>query len=649
MHRPVYGAHPARKPAARRSSGRAARLFAFAAALVPAGVAAQDPLSLEELRAMTIDDLADLEVTTVAGRAEPISEAAAAVYVITSEDIRRLGATNLAEALRLAPNLHVVRLDALTHNIAARGFNSTNASNKLLVMVDGRTVYSPLHSGVFWDAQDLMLDDVDRIEVVSGPGGTLWGANAVNGIIHVITRSADATRGALVTASHGNADRDAALRYGFAAGETLAMRAYVKGFERGNSINPDGTYHVDDWNRVQGGFRADWRAGANELTLLGDLFETGFPEVSSLLPDAELSGADVLARWVHRFDGGSPLQVQAYFDRTYRNQAPILIERVHTWDLEARHTFTLARSHTFVWGGGYRIVDDYFANLGPVVVGSEDSRRTIGSVFVQDAVAASDDVTVTLGLKAEDHTYTGLEYMPNVRLSWRATESMLWWAAVSRAVRTPARVDRELELPGVVAPAPGFRSETLLAYEAGYRGQPFGATTLSVSLFYNDYDHLRTTELSPGGMLPAFLANGMEGATWGVELAANYAPLDWWRLSGGFTWLRKDLDLEPGVVDISEMEAAGNDPSHHARIRSLMTFFQRMELDVGARVIGELHAPEVPGYVQMDARVGWHVTDRLELSLTGFNLLEPRHAEGGPADERRSLRRTVNVGFDWRF
>jgi iron complex outermembrane receptor protein len=631
--------------------GRVALAALALYAVSPLELSAQEPIPIEDLRQMSIDELASMAVTSVSRRAEPLLAAPAAIYVITAEDIRRSGVTSLPEALRLAPNLQVTRMDALGYAISARGFNATDASNKLLVLIDGRTVYSPLHSGVFWDAQNVMLADVERIEVVSGPGGTLWGANAVNGVINIITRPVSDVRGGYVSVNVGNVDRDVNLRYGVRASDALAFRLYLEGFERGNSLNVDGTDHADEWNRYQGGFGAEWNGSSDAFAVRAERYESHVTGVEDLVPDlnSEISGHHVLGWWRHTFADGSLLRVQAYYDATYRDQKPVLEEDVATWDLELEHSFGLGDVHRIVWGAGFRNIDDRFENLGAFVVANPESGRTLGSVFLQDELAVSDALSLTTGIKVEKHTYTDFEYMPNARLAWRPSETTLWWAAVSRAVRTPSRIDRELELPGVLIPSPDAVSEKLVAYEAGYRAQPATDVVVSVSAFLNDYGDLRTTELSPGQTLPAFLSHGLEGFTYGVELSGRVGITDWWRLSGGVTAFEKDLELDPGVIDISNLAAAGNDPSHQLSLRSLMNPLPRLDLDVGVREVGELSTPEVPGYVELDARVAWHLLDGLEISAAAFNLLHESHPEGGAADTRHEIRRSFSAGLSWSF
>jgi iron complex outermembrane receptor protein len=491
-----------------------------------------------------------------------------------------------------------------------------------------------------------MLADVERVEVVSGPGGTLWGANAVNGVINVITRSASETSGVVAVGNYGDVDRDASVRVGLTRGEDLGVRLYGKSFDRGHSINSDGSDHIDGWRRWQVGFRSDWSGEADALTVQGDLYRSRLAQAEDVLPDfrGRINGADVLARWSRRVGESSSVDVQAYYDRTRRDQRPILDEDVDTWNVSAQHRFALG-SHSFVWGTGFRQIDDSFADLGAFAPVDEDSRRTLFSVFLQDQIRVTGRVSLTAGLKLEDHTYTGLEYMPNVRLALQVSENALWWAAVSRAVRTPSRIDRELQFPGLLVSNPDFASETLLAYEVGFRGQPIANATVSVSAFFNRFDDLRTTELSPGGVPPAFLANGLHGDTYGVELNAHVGLTDWWRLSGGITAVRKDLEVDAGVTDISNLGTAGNDPSYHLIVRSLMAPLPGVELDVGVRSVEDLDSPAVPGYTLFDARIGWTVLDRVDLVGTAFNLFDDSHPEAGEVDTRREIRRSLSVGL----
>ncbi|HEX6958638.1 MAG TPA: TonB-dependent receptor [Ferrovibrio sp.] len=615
-------------------------IAAIGIVVVPACAAAQ---TVEELRQLSIEELANIEITSVSKRPQPLSEAPASVYVITSEDIRRSGAASLPEVLRLAPNLQVARIDAATYAISARGFNSFQAANKLLVLIDGRSVYTPLHGGVFWDQQQILLEDIDRIEVISGPGGTLWGANAVNGVINIITKNSRETQGGFAGFQLGNLDKSASARYGGKLGANGTYRVYALGFQRGDTVLPDGDSAKDDWNGKQAGFRMDWLAGDDAFTLQGDLYD------NDLAGGTDNSGGNLLGRWTRQLGDASALEVQAYYDKADRLALGVT-DSLETFDIEAQHRFPLGDRHAIIWGGGYRLTEDKFINeLNPFVLDPESDTVQIGNLFVQDSIALSDDLTLTLGTKLEYSGFTGFEYLPSARVAWQISDTALLWAAVSRAVRTPSRVDRDLTAPGILERASeSFDSEELIAYEVGYRGQPSAQTSLSVSLFYNDYDNLRALMLSPDSGLLVF-GNVLEGQTYGVEAWGDYRPRDWWTLSAGANLLQKDLHLKPGGIDAALSQHVGNDPEYQLSLRSRMDLSDAIELDIGLRAIDDLPDPDVPGYVALDARLGWHVTDTLELSVGGFNLLDDQHPEAGNVATRTEVPRSVYLGARWRF
>ena len=534
--------------------GVAGLLLAGAAAL-PA--AAQDTLdapvqtyaALDEsmhLSDLSIEDLANVQITSVSKQPEPLSAAPSSVYVITNDDIRRSGAQSLAEALRLAPNLHVARIDALDYAISARGLNSFESANKLLVLIDGRSVYSSLFSGVDWDQQHVMLEDVERIEVISGPGGTLWGANAVNGVINVITRDARETDGLLVSVSGGTLDSVANVRYG-GAFNGGGWRAYVSGYQRGSMETATGLDVNDGWDGVQAGFRTDMALGPNGLTLQGDIHDNEIDQSIGL--PGYVRGGNLLARWERRFEDASTLEVQAYYDRI-RRKARGIYDALDAVDLQAQHAFRWRGRHQIVWGGGYRVHEDDFANfLNAFVINPLSKRTTLAHLFVQDRIALTPNLDLTLGVKYEDSSYTGADWLPNARLSWRVAERAMLWAAVSRVVRTPSRLERDLVFPGIVVNGT-FGTEKLVAWEAGYRGRPLADLSLSVSVFYNQYEDLRSNNFSPGGVLPVFVGNSVEGETWGVEAWGDWAVTPKWRLGAGFTALEKDFRTT-SALDVS--------------------------------------------------------------------------------------------------
>lgn len=619
----------------RKKVWRRLALAATAATLSATSVRAADTIA--DLRNLSIEDLGEIEVTSVTKRAEPLREAPAAIYVITNDDIRRYGATSLGATLRLAPNLEVAQLDALSYTISARGFNSTEASNKLLILIDGRSVYSPLHSGIFWDAQDLMLDDVDRIEVIDGPGGTLWGANAVNGVINVATKSPFKTLGALGNASAGNVDNAFSGRYGFLLGGNFATRVYLKSTSHGHSKNLNGTNHIDDWDDFRGGFASEWNGDSDVIRIQADGYGAALDVVSS-----DVSGNNVIGKWSHKFSDDSSLDVQVYYDRTHRRQPPGILETVKTYDVDLQYSFALGQRQSIVWGGGYRVVHDFFSNTPPLVLVHPRYTLDLGNGFIQDTIALSPSFNLIAGIKVEHHTYTGFEFMPSARIAWQPAEGTLLWAAVSRAVRTPSRIDRELQALPILSPSPNFQSENLLAYEAGYRGRVMDRLTVSISTYYNDYSDLRTTQLGPNGTLPVILGNGMEGYTYGVDAWAQYGVNGWWRLSAGVSAINKALHLKPGVVDISNFQAAGNDPGYQFQFRSQMSPIEDLDFDVTLRTVDDLTSPAIPGYTTMDVRLAWRVFSWAEVAVTGFNLFDAQRLQAGSVGTQRAIRRSVN-------
>jgi len=600
---------------------------AFASTQPPAGTAFAAQ-ALRELGELSIEELSQIEVTSASRRPEPLSEVTGAIYVITGDDIRRAGAATLAEALRLAPNLEVARINSQSYAISARGMNSVNASNKLLALIDGRSVYTPFFSSIFWDQQEVMLADIERIEVISGPGGTLWGANAMNGVINVVTKSSADTQGGLVDAKGGDFISRAAARWGGRLGESGTYRGYALGFVQDHTTRTDGSDAMDDWRGKQAGFRTDFGARADRFTVQGDAYENVIDT-----PGGRRSGGNVLGRWMRQLADGASLQLQAYYDQQRRNDVAATgggsSARTRTIDVEAEHVFTWRDVHRIVWGGGYRNWDDRFVNTAnPFVLVPESERLSLTNLFAQDTIALRDDLRLVLGSKFEYSTFTGWAVMPNVRLGWQADARNFIWGAVSRAVRSPSRLERDLTAPGIVEPSPGFDSEKLIAYEAGWRSQLAKNATLSVSAYYNDYTDLRTTSPDPVTVLPVKFGNGWEGHTYGVDVWGSYSPFSWWRIDPGLTLLRKHFHLKPGEADIAGIQTVlGHDPNHQVFVKSYMDLPQGFELYIGLRQIGSLPDIGVPSYFEVDVRLGWRVTPALELSLTGNNLVHARHAE----------------------
>lgn len=616
-----------------------------AMAFDPGGVAEAQAAEIADL---SLEELANIEITSVSKRPERLGDAAASIFVITREDIRRSGARSIPEILRLAPNLQVARVDSGQYAISARGFNSTTA-NKLLVLIDGRSVYTALFSGVFWDVQDTLPEDLERIEVISGPGGTQWGSNAVNGVINIITRDSRETRGGFVSLDAGDDARGAAVRYGGRLGEHGNFRIYARQFGRDETATGNGVSRRDAFEYRQGGFRLDWNAPSDRVTLQGDSYDGRLGQPVG--GDKVLSGGNLLTRWSRTLADGSALQLQAYFDRTRRTHPGSFAESLDTADIELQHRFKWGSAHDIVWGGGYRWLRDDVSNSAALAFLPARRDLRLGNLFVQDTIALSKRLQLGLGLKLEHNSYTGRELLPNVRLGWQVDERSLLWSAISRAVRTPSRLDRDFYVPGnapfQIAGGPSFVSEMLTAYEIGYRSRPSPRTSFSVSTFYNVHDSLRSVEGGVGGLPPLTLRNSMEGETYGIEAWGSHQAADGWRLSAGYSQLHKSLRFKPGSNDVSGVQAAGNDPQQQFSLRSQMSLPNRWELDLSLRVVGKLPNPQVPGYHSVDLRLGWNPAPGVELSLIASNLFDRRHAEFGVPGVRSEFGRSVFLQLLW--
>jgi iron complex outermembrane recepter protein len=605
------------------------------------------------LKSLSVEELMNVVVTSVSRRAEPLSHVASAVQVITNEDIRQSGATSLPEALRLASNLQVAQVDSRQWAISARGFNGTTA-NKLLVLIDGRTVYTPLFSGVFWDVQDVPLADIDRIEVISGPGATLWGANAVNGVINVITKKPQDTQGLLVAGGGGTALRGfGAARYGGTVGGGVRYRVYGKGFDRDATTLPTGLNATDDWQMGQGGFRVDWETDeVNHFTVQGDLYggQMGQPSGS----DVAVNGGNVLGRWSRTLSANSEVRVRVYYDRTHRDIPGLFAEDLNTYDVEFLHRTLLGRRHNLVWGLGYRVLDDQVRNSPSLAFLPVSVARSWYGGFLQDEIVlVPDRLTVALGAKLDHNEYTGFEIQPSGRVNWRMGRPGTLWAAVSRALRTPSRIDRELfspsQPPYFIAGGPDFRSEKVLAYELGYRLQR-RALTMSLATFYNRYEGLRSLEQSnPPASFPVVIGNGLDGESYGAELTAEYRVADAWRVRVGYTEMRINIWAKPGSTDTSNGDMESHSPDRQLSVHSSADLPLDLRLDGGLRYVGEIANQEVPGYAELDARLTWSPTAHLGLSVVGQNLLHRRHAEFGSPATRREIERGVQGGVEWRF
>jgi iron complex outermembrane receptor protein len=606
-----------------------------------------------DLTKLSLEELGTIEVTSVSKRPERLAEAASAIYVITHEDIVRSGATSLPEALRLAPNLNVAQTSSNRYAISARGLNGNPAtqsfSNKLLVLIDGRSVYTPIFGGVYWDVQDVLLEDVDRIEVISGPGATLWGANAVNGVINIITRKAAATRGAFVEAAGGNRESLLAMRYGGRIGETAAFRVYAKLREEADTETASGNSAADHAAMGQAGFRFDWSPSAvDQVTIQGDAYDGYDAQLGG--PHEALDGENILGRWTRTWSGGS-LQVQSYYDRANRGPEVNGVGlTVDTEDVDVQNTVNLNARNAFVWGGGFRSSQYRIQNTATLLFLPPNRTLNLGDVFAQDTLALSNTLHLTLGAKVEDDPYLRPVFLPDIRLAWTPSTATTFWAAISKAVRSPTPLDRDVveNLGGVrfLVGGPRFQSEKVVAFEIGGRFHPSPRASLSVSTFYNDYTDLRSVELDPGGFLPLQWGNLLEGHTYGVETWGDYRLADWWRVSASASYLQKDFHFKPGSSKLTGVAQAGDDPKYRAMLRSSMDLSRVLTLDATLRFVGALPKPALPAYTELGARLGWAVGPHLELSLVGENLLHDTHVE---YPQGAAIGRTVLADLRWRY
>ena len=645
----------ARKTAA---SGRWAGL-ALAGLVVDGGMspARAQQYAQADISQLSIEQLANVEITTVSKVAQPLSAVAAAAYVISQDDIVHSGATSLPEMLRLAPNLAVTQSGPGGYTITARGFNGSssaqNYSNKLLVLIDGRSVYSPLFSGVYWDMQDVLPENIDRIEVVSGPGGTLWGANAVNGVINIVTRKSSDTQGGFIDLGAGNLQSSAAIQYGGMLDDNLSYRVYAKSFYDQAFDKAGGGDGHDGWSKPQGGFRLDWSPGEDFVTLQGDLYSGAQAQPGATNQD--ISGGNLMARWSHAMDGGQTLQVQTYYDRAERASAAGGFV-LNTYDLEVQHNFALGSWNSIVWGFGERVtqyrITPRVAPDSSLLWSPVARTLNLANLFAEDHIALGDRVDLTIGLKLESDPYSGISPMPSARISWRVDDNDLVWAAASHAVRSPTPFDTDvMEKLGSVLFLTGnanFQPEQVTAYELGYRGTLSSDLSFSISLFDDVYDDLRSIEPNPVTLLPLFWGNKIAGDVHGLEVWASWQAADWWRMSAGFNWQHEDLEFTAGASKLLGLSQAGDDPNQQAQLRSTIRLSDALSFDANLRYVGELADPKVPDYVEMNARLGWKVSPVLELSLSGFNLLHAHHLEyvTGTQD---LIGRSVFAESKWRF
>jgi iron complex outermembrane receptor protein len=615
----------------------------------------------------TVSRELDLPVAPARAGAPTVGTSPAAVYVITAEDIRRSGMRTIPDLLRMVPGVDVARIDANKWAISIRGFN-TQFANKLLVLIDGRDVYSPVFGGTLWDERDLLIEDVERIEVIRGPGATLWGANAVNGVINIITKNAQDTQGGIIYGGGGSEPRSmGAVRYGGKLGDNAFYRFYVKYFTYGNGVDIQGNPTGDAWDSVRSGFRVDWAPSSSDAVMFeGDLFSG---DVGSTVPVPiftppfsqqvnvrdSIAGGYLLNRWTHRFSDTSGIELRAYYDHTDR-RFPASIREVRDlvdFDLEGR--FQLTDRQQIVWGAGYRWTTDDIEE-SPLTA-FEPSHRTLNlsSSFIQDSITlVKDRLQWIVGSKFEHNDFTGYEIQPSTRVLWTPTNRQTLWGAISRAVRTPTRGDTavlsdvSVDPPGTLFPGspatlnrfignPNLLSEEMIAYEIGYRASPTERFSYDIALFVNNYQDVHTSEPGvpflvldpvPHLVLPLSPGNNLAGDTYGAEIAASWKPTDWWQLNCGYTLLQMHLHLQPGSLDVLGATVTnGQSPRNEFNLRSYMNLSRHWEFDAAMYFVDDLPAFNVPSYTRFDVRLGWHPSDNLELVLGLQNLQQAEHPE----------------------
>ncbi len=661
-------------------SGRALRihLVLFVTACLPgAPLLADAPAAPDADKAtdMSLEDLLNVEITSAARKSQRINDVAAAVFVITREDIERSGATSIPEALRLAPGVNVARQANNRWAVSVRGFNS-RFSNKLLVLMDGRSMYSQLFSGVVWEVEDTLLEDIDRIEVIRGPGAAMWGANAVNGVINIITRRARDTQGNLLVAGAGSEEGAfGSFRHGLPVGEGH-LRFWGKGFARDESVTPAGQAANDYWRASRVGFRGDWpTGGGHRLTLSGQAYHgsTGdswqIPDISapSGMTRANMRqkarGGFLLARNEWALQGGSEAAVQAYVATGEQETVGAFKEQRNTLDVDFQHRLLVGERHDLIWGLGYRYSRDDIGSAGMFNIQPQQRSFRLASAFIQDEISLlPDTLRLLLGLRLEDNSFSGFAPLPNARMIWTPSAYQSLWAAVSRAMRIPSRIDLDAAVDGGVIPArsalnptpfpvlirnvPSGRdvaNETLAAYELGWRHQLDPTLSVDLALFYNRYDVLRglmsgAPQLVLAPAQPYLLQSvipddSVKARTRGVELAIDWYPQSWWRIQPIYSYL--DLQATSKSGDSASLLSAAtlndSDPRHQWSLRSSMSLPRRQQFDLWLRHVGKLgnsgSAAYVAAYTTLDLRYAWRPTRDLEVSLVGQNLLDGQRPE----------------------
>ena len=609
--------------------------------------------SPQGIKKLSVEELMNIEVTSVSKSPEKLTEVASAIQVITSEDISRSTVTRLPEALRLASNLQVAQSNSHDFAVTARGFNAAplsnnTLSNKLLVMIDGRTVYDPLFGGVFWDVQNVLTEDIDRIEVISGPGGSLWGANAINGVINITSKSAKATQGVYASGSYGSFLKDyGAVRYGSHVDSVLYFRVYAQRFDQNSTVLSNGASAKDAWNMNQGGFRMDYLPSVHTtVTLQGDIYKGKENDITSSF----VNGQNVLGRWSHNFQKNSDISVQAYYDRTWRSLPYAKFKtELATYDIDVQHHFNAGNINRILWGAGYRLMNNRTDNSPTLSFNPANRKLKLFNAFVQDQVALiPQKLEFTAGTKLLHNDYTGYEWQPSARLAWTPDMQSTVWTAVSRSVRTPSRFDVDEVTSFIATPGNQFYSENVIAYELGYRMRPTSKVSVSVAGYYNKYTDLRSINRNSDAPTAIIFANDQRANAWGAEISGNVIISAAWRLRGGYTYLHKKITATSGNVYPGDDLFEGLDPKNQAMLQSVMSLPRHFQFDLTARYIDGIQkspiTPAVPSYFSLNTRLAWEYR-YLSVALMGENLTQKAHAEFGSLQIPRSVYTTITVRF----
>lgn len=652
--------------------------------------------------AVPLESLMNLQVTSVSKKSQQLTDAAAAVFVITQEDIRRSGATNIPDLLRMVPGVQVARIDSSKWAVSARGFNG-RFSNKLLVLKDGRTLFTPFFLGVYWEAQDTILEDIDRIEVIRGPGASLWGANAVNGVINIITKNSEQTQGGMFSAGAGDYEKFFAnMRYGGSTSGSTSYRIHARHLQRDNFKDSSGEATHDSWFNSSAGFRIDSTPSVQDrLTFQGDLYSGKVNEKYNLykLPlsspppylytqesGADISGVNLIFRWQRKISESSSISLQTYYDHDKRDML-ILPQVMDNFDIDLQHRFTLDTRQDIVWGAGYRLSSIKLQNSSTLSMPEERYHPRLFSSFIHDEITISPNrLALIIGARLEHNDATGFEFQPNGRLIWTPNQQNSIWGAVSRGVRTPTVGDQQItyryrSIAAADAPtnplplrleilgSREMQSEKVIAYEIGYRAEVTNHLSSDISVFYNDYAGLRVlkpgtayVELDPvtaapsNAVQPFLLSNNMHGYAYGWEASMEWQPLEWWRLKGAYSFEKLFMTLEGTSTDqINKGNASGDTPRQQLSVRSGMELGHGINLDLWLRCVERIDwidGQTMPGYSTLDARVSWKPFKDLELTMAGQNLFHDHRPEFIPEYVNTAPSETVRSFYakaTWRF